>query len=194
LDKGIITQQEYDQAVHEEEREEQREKQATAITKHGLEFKLGGFAEIDFIEDNTRSFQETVGNRPVLRSNTLAGANSQFVASPRNSLIRIDVQAPERDGIKARFHTSFDFLGNQPSVGTSGVSEFSAVLCGWGQCRESPHSNDLFLSILAGRGNESILSVRLEAAPHTGGFDELLGRVVEGTSSSTFRREDIEEL
>jgi hypothetical protein len=37
------------------------------------------------------------------------------------------VLAPERDGIKARFHTSFDFLGNQPSVGTSGVSEFSAV-------------------------------------------------------------------
>jgi hypothetical protein len=104
LDKGIITQQEYDQAVQEDEREEKSEKQATAITKHGLEFKLGGFAEIDFIEDNTRSFQETIGNRPVLRSDTLAGANSQFLASPRNSRIRIDVQAPERDGIKTRFH------------------------------------------------------------------------------------------
>src|SRR5436190_21789278 len=56
LKKGIITQQEYDQAVQEDEREEQREKQATAITKHGLEFKLGGFAEVDFIEDTTRSF------------------------------------------------------------------------------------------------------------------------------------------
>jgi hypothetical protein len=87
--KGIITQQEYDQAVQEEDREEQREKQAAAVTKHGLEFKLGGFAEIDFIEDNTRSFQETIGNRPVLRSNTLAGANSQFLASPRNSRIRM---------------------------------------------------------------------------------------------------------
>lgn len=78
LDKVIITQQEYDQGVQEEEREEQREKQATAITKHGLEFKLGGFAKIDFIEDNTRGFQETIGNRPVLRSNTLAGANNHF--------------------------------------------------------------------------------------------------------------------
>ena len=127
LKKGVITQQEYDQAVQEDEREEQRERQAIAITKHGLEFKLGGFAEIDFIEDNTRSFQETIGNRPVLRSDTLAGANSQFLASPRNSRIRIDVLAPERDGIKTRFHASFDFLGNQPAVGTSGVSEFSSV-------------------------------------------------------------------
>ena len=127
LNKGIITQQDYDQAVQEEEREGQQEKQATAITKHGLEFKLGGFAEIDFIADNTRSFQETIGNRPVLRSNTLAGSNSQFQASPRNSRIRIDVRAPEQDRIKTRFHASFDFLGNQPSVGTSGVSEFSAV-------------------------------------------------------------------
>jgi len=127
LKKGIITQQEYDEAVKEEDLEEQKEKQTNAITKHGLEFKLGGFAEIDFIEDNTRSFQETIGNRPVLRSNTLAGGNSQFLASPRNSRIRIDVLAPERDGIKTRYHASFDFLGNQPSVGTSGVSEFSAV-------------------------------------------------------------------
>ena len=51
LDKGIITQQEYDEAVAEE----QGVKQATTITENGLQIKLGGFAEIDFFGDNTRN-------------------------------------------------------------------------------------------------------------------------------------------
>ena len=60
LDKGIITQQEYDQAVTEEQREETREKQEDAVTKNDLEIKLGGFAEIDSFGDNTRSFEEVI--------------------------------------------------------------------------------------------------------------------------------------
>lgn len=125
LNKGIITQQEYDQAVQEEEHEEQREKQATEITKHDLQIHLGGFAEIDFIGDNTRSFQEIIGSRPVLRSNTVGGANSQFFTSVRASRITLDVRAPEREGIKSRFYGSMDFLGNQPAVGPTGTSELS---------------------------------------------------------------------
>ena len=129
LDKGIITQQEYDQAVEEEQRakveEEQRVKQATAITKNGLQVKLGGFAEIDFIGDSTRSFEEITGNRPVQRSNTLGGANSLFQTSPRNSRITLDVRAPERDGIKTRFFGAIDFLGNEPAVGTPGSSDLT---------------------------------------------------------------------
>jgi hypothetical protein len=131
LNKGIITQEEYDQAAQEEERakveEEQRAKQANAITKNGLQVKLGGFAEIDFVGDNTQSFAEIIGNRPVLHSNTVTGANSQFFTSPRNSRITLDVRAPERDGIKSRFFFAMDFLGNQPAVGTSGVTEFSSL-------------------------------------------------------------------
>ena len=129
LNKGIITQQEYDEAVAEERHakveEEQREKQATEIVKHGLQIHLGGFAEIDFIGDNTRSFQEIVGDRPVLRSNTVGGANSQFLTSVRNSRITLDVRAPERNGIKSRFYGSMDFLGNQPTIGPTGTSELS---------------------------------------------------------------------
>jgi hypothetical protein len=139
LNKGIITQQEYDQAVQEEERakveeeerakveEEKRAKQANFFTKNGLQVRLGGFAEFDFISDNTQSFQELVGNRPVLHSNTVNGANSQFFMSPRNSRIILDVRAPERNGIKSRLFLSMDFLGNQPAVGTSGVTEFSQM-------------------------------------------------------------------
>jgi hypothetical protein len=121
LDKNIITQQEYDQAVQEEEREKQDEKQASGDTKHGLEVKLGGFAEIDFFGDNTRSFEEIIGNRPVLRSNTVGGANSMFHTSPRSSRISFDVQAPERDGINSRYFAAIDFLGNQPSIGLRSV-------------------------------------------------------------------------
>jgi len=139
LNKGIITQQEYDQAVQEEDRakveeeqrtkaeEEKRAKQANFFTKNGLQVRLGGFAEFDFIGDNTQSFQELVGNRPVLHSNTVAGANDQVFFSPRNSRIILDVRAPERNGIKSRMFLSMDFIGNQPAVGTSGVSEFSQL-------------------------------------------------------------------
>src|SRR5206468_6950605 len=62
LEKGIITQQEYDQAVEEERRakveEEKRAKEASFFTKNGLQVRLGGFAEIDFVGDNTQSFPE----------------------------------------------------------------------------------------------------------------------------------------
>ena len=108
--------------------EEQRAKQATTFTtKNGLQVRLGGFAEFDFISDSTRSFQELVGNRPVAHSNTVGGANSQFFMSPRNSRIILDVRAPEREGIKSRLFFAMDFLGNQPAVGTSGVTEFSQM-------------------------------------------------------------------
>jgi hypothetical protein len=125
LDKGIITQQEYDQAVTEEQREETREKQEDAVTKNDLEIKLGGFAEIDSFGDNTRSFEEVIGNRPVLRSNTVGGANSSVLTSLRSSRITLDVRAPERDGIKSRFYGAMDFLGNQPAVGSPGVSSLT---------------------------------------------------------------------
>src|SRR5438046_242947 len=104
LDKRIITQQEYDQAVEEE----QRAKEASFSTKNGLQVKLGGFAEIDFVGDNTQSFPEIIGSRPVLHSNTVGGANSQFFTSPRSSRISLDVQAPERDGIKSRYFAAID--------------------------------------------------------------------------------------
>src|SRR4029077_19485174 len=117
--------------IQEEERakieEEQRVKQANALTKTGLQVKPGGFAEIDFVGDNTQSFPEIMGSRPVLHSNTVAGANSQFFTSPRSSRISLDVRAPERDGIKSRYFAAIDFLGNQPAIGTSGVSEFSSL-------------------------------------------------------------------
>src|SRR5207244_4227986 len=139
LNKGIITPQEYDEAVQEEDRvkgeeadrakaaEADRAKPPNFFTKNGLQVRLGGFAELDFIDDSTQSFQELVGNRPVLHSNTVSGANSQLFMSPRNSRIILDVRAPERNGIKSRLFFSMDFLGDQPAVGTSGVSEFSQL-------------------------------------------------------------------
>jgi hypothetical protein len=83
-------QQEYGQAVQEQEREEQRVKQATAIMKNGLQGRLAGFTEIDFFGDNTRSVGEITGNCPVLRSNTVGGANSPVSNQSANSLITID--------------------------------------------------------------------------------------------------------
>ncbi len=132
LNKGIITQQEYDQAVTEEQREKQaqekqvNEKQANEAAKNGLQVKIGGFAELDFMGDNTRSFDEIIGNRAVLRSNTLGGANGRFETSPRNSRVTLDVRAPERNGIKSQYFAAVDFLGNEPDIATASVSELTA--------------------------------------------------------------------
>jgi hypothetical protein len=140
LEKGVITQAEYDEAVAEEKAQEEARaaeekaaeeakqkatEQANWLTKHGLKVKLGGFAEIDFVGDNTRSYSEIIGNRPVARNGSLSGQNDQFFTSPRNSRLTFDVQAPELKGVKSRFFASMDFLGNQPQIGNDGVSEFS---------------------------------------------------------------------
>ena len=83
LNKGIITQEEYDQAVQEEERakveEEHRAKQANALTKNGLQVTLGGFAEFDFVSDNTQSFQEIIGNRPYCVATQSQGQTASFL-------------------------------------------------------------------------------------------------------------------
>jgi hypothetical protein len=121
LEKGVISQDEYDKAVVEEK----AESKSNGLTKGGLTVKLGGFAELDFIGDNTRSFEEIIGNRPVFRSDTLGGANGRFTTSPRNSRITIDVRAPERNGIKTQYYGSIDFLGNEPAVGDAGVSDLT---------------------------------------------------------------------
>lgn len=129
LEKGVITQAEYDEAVAAEKARAKAEREATDqanwLTKRGLKVKLGGFAEIDFIGDQTRSFPEIIGNKPVARNDTLAGENDQFQMSPRNSRITLDVQAPEYHGLTTRYFASMDFLGNQPQIGNDGVSEFS---------------------------------------------------------------------
>ena len=127
LNKGIITQQEYDQAVMEEQQEKQaQEKQAKEAVKNGVQVKIGGFAELDFMGDNTRSFDEIIGNRAVLRSNTLGGANGRYETSPRNSRITIDARAPERNGMKSQYFAAVDFLGNEPDIATASVSELTA--------------------------------------------------------------------
>ena len=95
LKKGIITQQDYDQAVTEEQQAEQREQQENAVTKNGSQIKIGGCAELDFIGDTTRSFEEIIGNRPVLRSDMLADANGRYTTGPRNSRLIFAVRAPE---------------------------------------------------------------------------------------------------
>ena len=77
LKKDIVTQQEYDRTVMEEQQTEQREQQENAVTKNGLQIKIGRFAELDFIGETTRSFEEITGNRPVRRSDTLAVANGR---------------------------------------------------------------------------------------------------------------------
>jgi hypothetical protein len=117
----MITQDEHDQVS----KEERIDKKANGLTKNGVTVKLGGFAEVDFIGDNTRSFEEIIGNRPVLRSDTLGGANGRLATSPRNSRITIDVRAPERNGIRAQYFGSIDFIGNEPAIGDAGTSELT---------------------------------------------------------------------
>lgn len=84
------------------------------MTKNGLKVSFGGFAELDFVNDNMRNFAYMVGNRPVLTSSRLGGNSGQFAASPRNSRLTMNVKTPEHKGVNRRLFVAIACLGNQP--------------------------------------------------------------------------------
>ncbi len=83
----------------------------TLFDQNDWKVMLGGFAELDIINDNTRSFTETMGSSPIARPGTLSGENGRTQFSIRNSRIAFTVMAPVVDGWKSKVHLEFDLLG-----------------------------------------------------------------------------------
>lgn len=118
-DKGLITQAEYDAAVHDLTEsvgaEQAVKKQNLVVGKWAT--TLYGFVEADSIFDTTRSLNETPGNSLIARSGTLNGDNSRVTFGARNSRLGFRLAAPETHGVRASAQVESDFLGTQLPVG-----------------------------------------------------------------------------
>jgi hypothetical protein len=78
---------------------------------------LYGFAEFDLMYDTTQSYNDSVGNGVIVRTDGathLAGTNGRFQMTARNSRIGFKLTAPEWHHIKATGLIEGDFFGNQP--------------------------------------------------------------------------------
>ncbi len=122
LNKGIISQAEYDSAS--------RDMGDSVGTKVGdtntvvmgkWATTMYGFIEADSIYDSTQSFNESAGNGTISKPGTYGQDNGRVQFGARNSRIGFRLKAPEVAGIRTSAVAEMDFLGNQNPIGT-GVS------------------------------------------------------------------------
>ncbi|MGH7269983.1 MAG: hypothetical protein ACREJ3_06090 [Polyangiaceae bacterium] len=120
-EKGLITQAEYESALHDltESVGTQASSEGTAVLGK-WSTTLYGFVESDSIWDSTRSFNDLAGAASIARANTLAGQSSRVTFSVRNSRIGFRLRAPETHGVRASAMIETDFLGTQLPVGNGG--------------------------------------------------------------------------
>lgn len=116
-EKGIISQAEYDSAVHdlsESVGNQVGAQQSVVVSKWAA--TLYGFVEADSIIDSTRSLNDTAGNSLIARGGTAAGDNARVTFGARNSRIGFRLKAPEFHGVRASAMLESDFLGTQLAV------------------------------------------------------------------------------
>jgi hypothetical protein len=118
-DKKVITEAEYDSAVHD------LGESVGTVTGEAPTLVLGkwsttlyGFVEADHIFDTTQSFNDSAGNNAVARNGTYLNQNARFMFGARNSRIGLRLRAPEWHHMRASAMLEMDFLGNQPPTVT----------------------------------------------------------------------------
>jgi hypothetical protein len=136
LQKGIITQAEYDSAVRDlTESAGMQAGDATTVATGRWATTIYGFVEADNIYDSTQSFNESAGNAAVAhpygypglapstwstQSSNYAASHPRIQMSVRNSRFGFRLKAPEFNGIRTSALMEFDLLGNQGSPGYAG--------------------------------------------------------------------------
>lgn len=116
-DKGIMSQEEYDSAVHdlaESVGKQVGSQESVVVGKWAT--TLYGFVEADSIIDSTRSLNDTAGNSLIARGGTAAGDNARVTFGARNSRIGFRLKAPEYHGVRATAMIESDFLGTQLAI------------------------------------------------------------------------------
>jgi len=123
LQKGVITQQEYDAAVvsevsisevkHTVVIEAEKKSELPPVTTK-WNASMYGFIEADYIYDSTQSFNEIAGNGNVARGQTYQAINHRMQFSVRNTRLGFRLSAPEWGGVKSSGVLETDFFGNQP--------------------------------------------------------------------------------
>jgi hypothetical protein len=123
-DKGIITQAEFDSAMHD--LQESIGSQAASAEGNAVLGKWStsvyGFIDADMIYDSTRSFNDLAGASQIQQEgvpgSTAAGANPRWQSSIRNSRFGARLRAPEFNGVRASALFEWDFLGAQLPIAT----------------------------------------------------------------------------
>lgn len=122
-DKGIITNAEFESAMHD------LADSVGVNAKDSLTLVLGkwsttmyGFVETDAIWDSTESFNESAGNALVARPTGYSGNNGRFMLAVRNSRLGFRLRAPEFHHVRVSAMLEMDFLGNQPPIGYSSAA------------------------------------------------------------------------
>ena len=123
LDKGMISQAEYDSAMGD-----LKESVGSTVAPDASTVMFGkwattfyGFVETDYAYDSTESFTEFPANGHVARPGTYAGDHGRSQISIRNTRLGFRMKAPEYHGIRASAQIEADFLGNQPAVNYAGA-------------------------------------------------------------------------
>jgi hypothetical protein len=121
LDKGIISQAEYESAVRDlqESVGNRGAAEATNFVVGKWSTTLYGFAEGDYIYDTTQSYADIPGEGLVARAGSLAGDNGRTQFSIRNSRIGLRLKAPEYKGIRASAQFESDFVVTVAPVGVT---------------------------------------------------------------------------
>jgi hypothetical protein len=138
LQKGIISQAEYDSAVRDlTDSAGMQAGDASTVAVGKWATTIYGFVEADNIYDSTQSFNETAGNGAVAhpygfpglppatwstQSSLYAASHPRLQMSVRNSRFGFRLKAPEYNGIRTSALMEFDLLGNEGSPGYLGSS------------------------------------------------------------------------
>jgi len=83
-----------------------------------------GFAELDLMNDSTRSFADVVNSNVLARDGTQAGTYGRTQMGIRNSRIGFKASAPTIGGIKSSGVIEADFLGYDPAPPTTTEAGF----------------------------------------------------------------------
>jgi hypothetical protein len=113
LQKGVITQAEYDSALRDmADTSGVRAADTNSLVIGKWSATLYGFAETDFITDSTESFSDTAGAGLIARPGTYAAGHPRTQFSIRNSRFGFRFRAPEYHHIRASALIESDFYGD----------------------------------------------------------------------------------
>jgi hypothetical protein len=116
LQKGIITQAEYDSALRDmSDTSGAKAADSQNIVVGKWSATLYGFAEADYIFDSTESFNDLAGASLVARPGTYAAEHPRSQFSIRDSRFGFRFRAPEYHGIRASALIEADFYGDWAS-------------------------------------------------------------------------------
>ena len=123
-EKGVISQAEYESALHDvtETVGSRAAGQQTTVVMGKWATTLYGFVEADSISDSTQSFTDLAGGGLVARAGSLAGENYRFMMGIRNSRLGLRMKAPEVSGVRTSAQFEFDFLGEPSIVGATATA------------------------------------------------------------------------